>query len=318
MNRYVARRLILFIPVVFGAALLIFLMMHVVPGDVALAILAAGGEGTAPAEALADLREQLGLNRPLYEQFFAWIWGVLRLDLGNSPWTGKPIVSELVSRIPLSLELVVLGVVLSALLGIPAGVISAVRQESVVDYMVRVIAYFGQATPVFWLGIIAIIFMVNFFHWLPPLGYVDFFEDPMKNLSIMAVPVVVLGLRQTAVTARMTRSCMLEVMREDYIRTARAKGLGERIVLLRHALRNAMLPVITIIFMEFAYLFGALIVLESVFTLPGMGRFLVDAIHHRDIPTVQAIILVIAFIVAFMNLAQDLVYGWLDPRIRYA
>ncbi|MBI2908218.1 MAG: ABC transporter permease [Chloroflexi bacterium] len=318
MYEYIARRILLLAPVVLGAAVLIFFTMHILPGDVAQTILSSGGEGSVAPEALANLREQLGLNRPLHEQLLSWMWGVVRLDLGDSLWTGKPIVSELASRIPLSLELVIFGVSLSVLLGVPAGVFSAVRRESALDYAVRIAAYLGQAMPVFWLGILVIIFSVNILQWNPPLGYVDFFEDPVKNGLIMAAPVAVLGFRQTAVTARMTRSCILEVMREDYIRTARAKGLRESIVLWRHALRNAFLPVITIVFMEFAYLFGALIVLESVFTLPGMGRFLVDAIHHRDIPTVQAIILILAFVVAFMNFAQDLIYGWLDPRIRYS
>lgn len=316
MTAYLVRRLLLFIPVVFGAALFVFFVMQVLPGDVAQLIL--GEEGRAGSVAVEKLRAQLGLNRPLYEQFLSWLWGVLRLDLGNSLWTGRPIMDELVVRIPVSLEFVFLGVILSVIIGVPAGIVSAVKRETPFDYAVRSLAYCGQAIPNFWLGIMVIILLVTVFRWLPPVSYSSIIENPIENLLMMAAPAFVLGFRQTAVTARMTRSCMLEVLSEDFVRTARAKGLLERAVLLRHALTNALLPIITIVFMEFAYLFGALIVLEHVFNLPGMGSFIVEAIYRRDVPTVQAIILFLALVVALTNLAQDLLYGLLDPRIRYS
>ncbi|MBI2907607.1 MAG: ABC transporter permease [Chloroflexi bacterium] len=318
MLKYCLRRLLLFIPVVFGAATLIFGIMQVLPGDVALVILGAGGEGAVTPEALARLREQLGLDRPIYEQYLSWLWGMVRFDLGKSLWSGEPIIHELAMRIPLSFELVVLGTLISTSFAIPVGVISAIRQDAAPDYVVRIFAYAGQAMPGFWVAILLILFLVRLFQWLPPLGYVNLFEDPGKNLQILIWPALVLGVRHAAISARMTRSCVLEVMREDYIRTAWAKGLAEKTVLIRHTLKNAMLPVITIIAMEFSYLFGALIVIETVFTLPGMGRFLVDAIYHRDIPVVQVIIVVIALLVAVVNLLTDMLYAWLDPRIRYA
>lgn len=318
MLQYVIRRVLLFIPVIFGAATLIFAIIQILPGDVALVILGAGGEGTITPQALASLRDQLGLNRPVWEQYLSWLWNLIHLNLGNSLWSGEPIIKELAMRVPLSFELVILGTSLATAFAIPIGVISAIRRDGLPDYVVRIFAYIGQAMPGFWAGILLILFLVKVFNWLPPLGYVNFFDDPRKNLEILIWPALILGIRHAAVSARMTRSCMLEVLREDYIRTAWAKGLTERVVLIRHTLKNAMLPVITIIGMEISYLFGALIIIETVFTLPGMGRFLVDAIYHRDIPVVQVIIVVIALLVAGINLLTDMIYAWLDPRIKYA
>ena len=318
MQQYIARRLLMFVPLLLGAALFIFIIMRILPGDVALVILSAGGEGAAATEEkLATLRHQLGLDRPYWEQFGLWLWDVVRLDFGKSLWSGEPISKELAIRLPLSLQLIIMITAVSLIISIPIGVISAIRQDAITDYFLRVFAIFGLALPSFWIGILLIMLLLLVFHWIPPLGYANFFEDPSKNMQILIWPAIAAGYRQAAVITRMTRSCMLEVIREDYIRTAWAKGLSERVVVIRHALKNSLLPVITIVGIEFAYLFGALVVTETVFTLPGMARYLVDAIYHRDYPVVQTIILILVTFVATANLLVDLTYGWLDPRIRY-
>jgi peptide/nickel transport system permease protein len=226
-------------------------------------------------------------------------------------------MEELWIRLPLSLEVAILATIVSVIIAIPLGTIAAIRQDTWVDYVVRVISIGGLAIPAFWTGIMIILFLVIFFEWGPPLEFVSITEDPWENFKMLVWPIVSVGYRNAAVTTRMTRSTVLEVMREDYIRTAWSKGLHERIVVMKHALKNAMLPVITIIGTEVAFLIGGLVVTETVFTLNGVGRFMVDAIAHRDIPVVQTLVLLIAFTFVFVNLVTDLVYAWLDPRISY-
>jgi peptide/nickel transport system permease protein len=263
------------------------------------------------------MHRQLGLDQPLLVQFGHWLWGVLHLDFGNSLWTGQPVMAELLTRLPLSLELAVLATIVSVVLAIPLGMVAAVRQDTWVDYVVRVVSIGGLAIPSFWVGILIILLLVISFGWGPPLEYTLPWVDPWANFQQMVWPVVTVGYRYAAVTTRMTRSTLLEVLRDDYIRTAWAKGLGERAVVLRHALKNAMLPVITLIGTEFAFLIGGLVVTETVFTLNGVGRFVVDAVAHRDYPVVQALVFVIAFGFVVVNLLIDLTYAWFDPRIRY-
>jgi peptide/nickel transport system permease protein len=226
-------------------------------------------------------------------------------------------MEELWIRLPLSLEVAILATIVSTIIAIPLGTIAAIRQDTWVDYVVRVISIGGLAIPSFWMGILIILFLVIFFEWGPPLEFVSLTEDPWENFKMLVWPIVSVGYRYAAVTTRMTRSTVLEVMREDYIRTAWAKGLQERIIVMKHALKNALLPVITIIGTEFAFLIGGLVVTETVFTLNGVGRFMVDAIAHRDIPVVQTLVLLIAFVFVFVNLITDLLYAWLDPRISY-
>ena len=317
MWRYIVKRLLLMLPTLIGAALVVFLLMHVIPGDVALLILGGDQGGDINPRELAKLRDQLGLNRPLYEQFLAWLWGVVRLDFGKSLWTGAPILEEIMIRLPLTLEVAIFATIISTFIAIPLGTLAAVRQDSWVDYVVRVVSIGGLAIPAFWTGIIIILFLVIYFEWGPPLEYVSLTRDPWENLKQLVWPIVSVGYRNAAVAARMTRSTVLEVMREDYIRTAWAKGLQERKVVVKHALKNAFLPVITIIGTEIAFLIGGLVVTETVFTLNGLGRFMVDAIAHRDIPVVQTLVLFIAFAFVFVNLLVDLLYAWLDPRISY-
>ena len=317
MRTYIAKRLLLMVPTLLGVASLVFVIMRVIPGDVALLILGGDEGGQIDAAQLAAVRSKLGLDQPLIVQFGTWLWGVLRLDFGASLWTGEPVLRELTARLPLSLELALLATLVSVVIAIPLGMVAAVRQDTWVDYVVRIVSIGGLAIPAFWIGILCILGLVLMFGWGPPLEFTPPWVDPWLNLQMMVWPVVTVGYRYAAVTTRMTRSTVLEVLREDYIRTAWAKGLGERVVVIRHALKNAMLPVITLIGTEFAFLIGGLVVTETVFTLNGIGRFVVDAVAHRDYPVVQALVFLIASAFVVVNLLVDLTYAWFDPRIRY-
>ena len=318
MRTYILKRLLLMVPTLLGVATIVFLIMRVIPGDVALLILGGDdGGGQLDPKALAAVRQQLGLDQPLIVQFGSWLWGVLQFDFGKSLWTGEPIVHELAIRLPLSLQLALMATVVSVLIAIPLGTLAAVRQDTWVDYAVRVVSIGGLAIPSFWIGILCILFLVVYFGWGPPLEFTPPWVNPWVNLQMMVWPVVTVGYRYAAVTTRMTRSTVLEVLREDYIRTAWAKGLRERAVVVRHALKNSMLPVITLIGTEFAFLIGGLVVTETVFTLNGIGRFVVEAVAHRDYPVVQALVFLIAFSFVMVNLLVDLTYAWFDPRIRY-
>ena len=317
MRTYLAKRLLLIVPTLFGVAAVVFLIMRVIPGDVTLLILGGDQTGRIDPQQLAAMRHQLGLDQPLAVQFGTWLWGVLRLDFGTSLWTGQPVIEEVLIRLPLSLEVAILATIVSVLLAIPLGMIAAVRQDSWVDYVIRVGSIGGQAIPSFWVGILVILFLVIYFGWGPPLEFTPPWVDPWANFQQLVWPVATVGYRYAAVTTRMTRSTVLEVLREDYIRTAWAKGLRERAVVIHHALKNAMLPVITLVGTEFAFLIGGLVVTETVFTLNGVGRFVVDAVAHRDYPVVQALVFLIALCFVVVNLLIDLTYAWFDPRIRY-
>jgi peptide/nickel transport system permease protein len=316
MRTYVLKRLLLIVPTLLGAAALVFVIMRVIPGDVALLILG-GDSGQIDQRQLTAMRRNLGLDQSLLVQFGTWLWGIVRLDFGNSLWTGQPVIQELLIRLPLSLQLALFATIVSVIIAIPLGMLAAVRQDTWVDYAVRVFSIGGLAMPGFWVGILCILGLVIFFGWGPPLEFTPPWVDPWANFQMMVWPVVTVGYRFSAVTTRMTRSTVLEVLREDYIRTAWAKGLRERAVVIRHALKNAMLPVITLIGTEFAFLIGGLVVTETVFTLNGIGRFVVDAVAHRDYPVVQALVFLIAFGFVVVNLLVDLTYAWFDPRIRY-
>jgi peptide/nickel transport system permease protein len=317
MRTYILTRLLLMVPTLVGAATLVFVIMRVIPGDVALLIFGGDQAGHIDPKQLAAMRQRLGLDDSLLVQYGTWLWGVVRLDFGNSLWTGQPVIDELLIRLPLSLELALLATLVSVIIAIPLGMLAAVRQDTWVDYVVRVISIGGLAIPGFWVGILTILALVIFFGWGPPLEFTPPWVDLSANLSMMIWPVLTVGYRYSAVTTRMTRSTVLEVLREDYIRTAWAKGLRERAVVIRHALKNAMLPVITLIGTEFAFLIGGLVVTETVFTLNGIGRFVVDAVAHRDYPVVQALVFLIASGFVIINLLVDLTYAWFDPRIRY-
>lgn len=321
MGTYIIRRLFGLIPILIGISIIVFLIMRMLPGDVAAMILMGGGEDStsgASAEAVAQLRDQLGLNAPLWKQYLDWMWGILHLDAGVSLWTQKPVFDEIFSRLPLTLELAVMGLVMSLVIAIPVGVISALKQNSWVDYLFRSFSIMGLAIPGFWLATMLILCLTIFFNWTPPLGYVGLTQDPWKNMQQLFLPAIVIGYSNAAVIARMTRSAMLEVLREDYVRTAWAKGLNLRSILSVHALRNAMLPILTLAAIELGHLLSGTVVMETIFTLPGIGRYLIDAIFHRDYPVVQAIILLMGVLFVTLNLLVDILYGVLDPRIRYS
>jgi peptide/nickel transport system permease protein len=301
----------------------VFLLMRLIPGDICVVRLGSGG-GTFDERAVAACHAELGLDRPILLQFFDFIWGLCRFDFGTSMWSGKPVSYEIAARFPISLEIAILATVVAVAVAIPFGTISALKQNSVTDLVVRVIAIAGLATPGFWLGILIILAILNISQiafgapWMPPIDYVPLWKDPVRNLSMAIWPAIAVGYRTSAVTMRMTRSAMLEVMREDYIRTARAKGLIERIVVNRHALKNALLPVVTLIGIESAFLIGGLVVTEQVFNLNGIGRLLVQAVQNQDYTLTQALVMLTVAVFVFTNTAVDMLYAWLDPRIRYA
>jgi len=313
---YILKRLLLMIPTLFGVAALIFLLLRVLPGDI-VELKYSGSGAYAPKEAIARERAQLGLDQPVWKQFVDWIWGISRLDFGTSMWTGQPITYEIGIRLELSVELAVMATLIAILISVPLGTIAAVEHDTWVDYLVRIFSIAGLAIPSFWLGIVIILCFVIYFNWLPPLTFTSFWVDPKANLLQLIWPALAVGYRYSAVATRMTRSTVLEVLREDYIRTARAKGLWEGGVLVRHALKNALLPVITVIGLEFAFLIGGLVVTEQVFNLNGIGKLFVDAISQRDYTMVQSLVLLTSFVFIFVNFLIDLINAFLDPRVRY-
>jgi len=316
MWKYVLKRFLLMIPTLIGVAVLIFILVRVVPGDV-VELRMAGDRGAVSEELLKKERARFGIDKPIWQQFAVWIWGVARLDFGTSMWTGAPIFEEIKLRFALSLQLAVMATIVAVLLAIPLGVISALKQDTWVDYSVRIFSIAGIATPSFWLGIVFILALLTIFKWLPPLVYTPLWVNPWLNLQQLIWPALAVGYRYSAVATRMTRSAMLEVLREDYIRTARAKGLVEKLILSRHALKNAMLPVMTVIGLEFAFLMGGLVVTEQVFNLNGLGLLFVQAVAHRDYTLTQALVLLVSSFFIIVNFAMDVLYAWLDPRIRY-
>jgi peptide/nickel transport system permease protein len=318
MWKYIVKRFFLMIPTLLGVAILTFFLLRIVPGDVVEARFVAAGQGQfVDRELMAMERAKLGLDQPMWKQFVVWMWGLVRLDFGLSMWTGAPITEEIKLRLALSLQLAVMATVVATVLAIPLGVIAALKQDTWVDYVVRVFSIAGLATPSFWLGIVIILGLLVVFKWLPPMVYTPFWVDPWQNLAQLIWPALAVGYRYSAVATRMTRSAMLEVLREDYIRTARAKGLWLKLILVRHALKNAMLPVVTVIGLEFAFLLGGLVVTEQVFNLNGIGLLFVEAIARRDYTLTQALVLLTASAFIVVNFLMDVMYAWLDPRIRY-
>ena len=304
------------IPTLLGVGILIFFLMRVVPGDIA-EIRHAGEGSRVSQEVLQQERELLGLDKPLWHQFGAWIWDVLRGDFGVSMWTGRPVLYEISIRFQLSLQVAIMATFLAVLLAIPLGTLAALKQDTWVDYVIRVFSIAGLATPSFWLGIIMILGLLVIFGWLPPMEYSPFWENPWANFTQLIWPILAVGYRYSAMIMRMTRSSVLEVLREDYIRTAHAKGLKEKLILFRHALKNAMLPVISVISLEMAFLIGGLVVTEQVFNLNGLGRLLVQAIEQRDYTMTQSLVLLTAVFFVLMNFIADILFAWLDPRVRY-
>ncbi|MBI3522522.1 MAG: ABC transporter permease [Chloroflexi bacterium] len=317
MQRYVVGRLLLMIPTLLGVAILTFVVMRLVPGDI-VELRYAGSGGSVPPEVIQNERHQLGLDRPIPAQFADWMSDVVRLDFGKSLWTDHPVMDEVRIRLGLSLELAVLATLLAVALAVPLGVLAATHQDTWIDYAIRIFSIGGLAMPSFWIGILMILVLLTLFHWAPPLLFTAFWDDPVANLAQLIWPAIAVGYRYAAVAMRMTRSSVLEVLGEDYIRTARAKGVLERRVVVRHALRNSLLPVVTVISLEFAFLIGGLVVTEQVFNLNGLGKLLVDAVAHRDYTLIQALVLLMAAVFVFINFTVDMLYVVFDPRVRYS
>jgi peptide/nickel transport system permease protein len=323
MYQYIVKRLFLMIPTLIGAAVLVFFLMRLIPGDIC-ELRMAGEGGYFDAQAIDDCRAEIGIDRSMSVQFVDFIWGLMRFDFGISMWTGQPILYEMGLRFELSLQLAIMTTVISVLIAIPLGTISAIKQDTWIDYVVRCFSIAGIAIPSFWLGIMLILGILVFTQawfgipWMPPIKYVPLWEDATYNLSMLIWPAMATGYRYSAVATRMTRSALLEVLREDYIRTARAKGLREKLIINRHALKNAMLPVVTVIGIEFAFLMGGLVVTEQVFNLNGLGKLFVESVLNKDYTLTQALVMLVVAIFVFLNFVVDLLYGWLDPRIRYA
>jgi peptide/nickel transport system permease protein len=315
MGQYVARRLFQVVLVLFGVSIAVFLMLRLIPGDVVDVIL--GSEGSANPKQLAELRQLFGLDRPLYEQYLSWLSNVLRGDLGNSIRTGRPILPDIVDRLPVTFQLTSLAMGLSLLVAIPLGVISAVRPNTRSDALVRVISLLGLSVPNFWIATMLVLLVSKYGHGVvPTFGYVRLSQGVLDSYRSLVLPALALAAPNTAILARMTRSSMLEILRQEYVMSARAKGLRESVVISRHALRNALIPVVTIAGIQVGYLLGGAIIIEQVFALPGIGTLILNGIGQRDYPMVQAGVLLVATIFVLVNLIVDLSYGLFDPRIR--
>ena len=320
MRTYVLRRLALFVPTLLGVSILIFVLMRLVPGDIAeILVYQSGSESSAiQQQQIRQIRQELGLDRPVVVQYLAWMGGALRGDFGQSYMQRRPVSDILRERVPRSIELALLTLSIAVVWAVPLGVVSAVRQNGALDYLARVVSLSGLSLPLFVTGALILYGLGRIFRWMPPLEFVSFTENPLENLKQLIWPALCQAYYISAPISRLTRSEMLEVIRQDYVRTARAKGLRERAVVYRHALRNSLLPVVTFIGWWGGRLLGGLVIMELIFVVPGMGTALVQAVSQRDYPTVQAMIFVMALVFLAVNLVVDLAYAWLDPRIRYA
>jgi len=314
VSHYLTRRLVLLVPTLLGVSIVVFVLVRLLPGD-AVALQLQDVRTTAADE--AAMRAQLGLDQPIFIQYVNWLGTVLHGDLGHSFRSRAPIVQELAGRMPVTAELGFVALLIAAAVAIAVGVISAVRQDTWADYAARSAAIGLLAIPGFWLGTLVVTLPSVWWHWTPPLRYVRLTEDPLKNLSIIVIPAVILGLGLSGGLMRLVRTQMLEVLRQDFIRTAAAKGLAEHAVVMRHALKNAFIPALTVLGLQVALLVSGTVVLESIFVLPGMGRYLLESVQARDYPAIQGLNLIFATVIVLTNLVVDLLYGWLDPRVRY-
>ena len=315
MYKYVLRRVLLVVPVLVLSSLVVFGLLRVMPGDALTALMAESGN-VSPRE-LQKLRKDLGLDRPYPEQYLLWIWQLVTFNPGYSIFTGDAISVSLKKSIPVTIELAALAMAFGLLIAIPVGVLSATRQDKPADYIGRLVAISGLSFPDFWLGTLVITFAAIWFNWIPPIGYTSVWASPWTNIQQFLLPAALLGFRLSSATMRMTRSTLLEVLREDYVRTAWAKGLGQRLIIYKHALKNALIPVITIVGGQLGGLLAGTVIIETIFALPGMGRLTVEAIIYRDYPVVQTNVMLVATVLVTLNLLVDLTYAWLDPRIRY-
>ena len=314
MRQFIVVRLISMLFTLFGLSVLVFLLARLIPGDVVQVSLE---QAERTPEMVQELRSFFGLDQPLYVQYWRWLSDVLQGDLGTSWRSGNSVMSLILDRLSVTAELTIMAMVVSIGLGVPLGIVAATRQNSFLDYLVRVTSMFSLSIPEFWQGIMLILVLSITLGWIPSLEYVDLWKDPVTNLSIMILPAVSVGTVASANIVRMTRATMLEELRQDYIRTARAKGLHDRVVIYSHALKNTLIPVVTIAGLQIGYLMGGIVVMEAVFTLPGVGRLMLLAISQRDYPLIQGVVLFIATIFVFSNLLVDVLYAYVNPRIRY-
>ena len=317
MSRYLVIRLLLAIPTIIAVTVLIFLAMHVLPGDPLVAMTSLQGFAKLDPDDRARLMEQLHLSDPLWKQYLAWMKDIFTLRLGESFFRGETVMTKIVDRGPITAEIAVLSVVLSWLIGVPVGAISALKRNSVLDYVSRIFTGLWLAFPPFWIGLLLVLALLLLFEYKAPVQVIDLWENPKQNLEIVWGPALVLGLAQAAYVSRVARSSFLEVINEDYVRTARAKGLRERVVLLRHAFPNAILPVITLSGILLGFSLGGSVVIEVAFGVRGLGSVLIAAIKDRDLIVVQNLVLLYGLIFIVINLILDLAYAWMDPRIRY-
>jgi peptide/nickel transport system permease protein len=316
MLLYTLKRLLFTIPTLIGVAVLVFFMLRIVPGDI-VEVKLRGDGGNVTQEVVEQERKRLGLDRPILVQFGDYMWGLARGDLGISMWTERPVLEEILIRLELSLEVAILATIFATLISIPLGTAAALFRNTWIDYVVRILTIGGLSIPSFWFGMIIIVSLLTLFNWLPPITFTPIYVDPVANLSQLIWPALAVGYRYCAVTARMIRSSLLEVLAEDYIRTARAKGVFEKLVVSRHALRNALLPAITVMGLEFAFLIGGLVVTEQVFNLNGIGQLFVQSVSRNDFMLIQGMVIMIAGFYVVINLVVDLLYAVFDPRIRY-
>ena len=316
MLRYTINRVLLMIPTLFGVAVLVFFMLRVVPGDI-VEIKLRGDGGSVTQETINLERKRLGLDRPLLTQFADWMIGMAKGDFGISMWTERPVWTEIAIRLELSMQVALMATIFAVLLAIPMGTMAALFRDTWIDYTVRILTIGGLSIPSFWFGMLIMLSLLAFFNWLPPITFTPIYVDPWENLKQLIWPAMAVGYRYCAVVARMIRSSLLEVLNEDYIRTARAKGVYERLVISRHALRNALLPAITVIGLEFTFLIGGLVVTEQVFNLNGIGQLFVQSVSRNDFTLIQGMVMLIAAFYVFVNLIIDLLYAVFDPRIRY-
>jgi peptide/nickel transport system permease protein len=316
MLRYAVQRLLLAIPTLLGVAILAFFMLRVLPGDV-VEVKLRGDGGSVSQETIEMERKRMGLDKPLASQFADWMVGLATLDLGKSMWTDRPVVEEIAIRLELSLQVAIMASIVAIIIAIPLGTLAALMRGTWVDYVVRVVTIAGLSIPSFWLGMLIMMGLLTVFNWLPPMTFTSLHVDPRANLRQLIWPAMAVGYRYSAVTARMVRSQLLEVLNEDYIRTARAKGVYEKLVITRHALRNALLPAITVLGLEFAFLIGGLVVTEQVFNLNGIGKLFVQSVSRNDFTLIQGMVMMISGFYIIVNLTVDMLYAVFDPRIRY-
>ncbi len=332
MRGYIIRRLLLVIPTMLLVSLLVFFSIRLLPGDVMQLMVADwsfvfSAEGITPEEGLELIRQDLGLDVPAHIQYGRWIGvlpdgegsfdGLLQGNLGDSLWSRRPVTEDILPRLPVTIQLSIMALIISQLIALPVGIYSAIRQDTWGDYIGRSVAIICIAVPSFWVGTMVMVFPALWWGWLPPLKFIPFFENPLENLTMLIIPAILLGMAISGITMRLTRTMMLEVLRQDYIRTAWAKGLREKVVVTRHALKNAMIPVITIVGMQVPLLLAGSVVIEEIFALPGMGRLMIHALNQRDYLVLTGINMLLASVVVFVNLMVDLAYAYLDPRVTY-